>query len=51
MRSKGESSGEGIDWAVDQLGALGLAVFVRGTALAQVWLFLIFPALGGLAAG
>jgi len=26
-------------------------VFVGGTALLQVWLFLVFPTLGGLAAG
>jgi aquaporin Z len=31
--------------------SLGPALFVRGQALAQVWLFLVFPSLGGIAAG
>ena len=37
--------------SVNPARSLGPAVFVGGTALAQVWLFLIFPTLGGLAAG
>jgi len=31
--------------------SLGPALFVRGQALSQVWLFLVFPSLGGLLAG
>jgi len=31
--------------------SLGPALFVRGAALTQVWLFLVFPTLGGLVAG
>jgi aquaporin Z len=37
--------------SVNPARSLGPAVFVGGTALAQVWLFLVFPTLGGLAAG
>ena len=37
--------------SVNPARSLGPAVFVGGTALVQVWLFLIFPTLGGLAAG
>jgi aquaporin Z len=37
--------------SVNPARSLGPAVFVGGTALLQVWLFLIFPTLGGLAAG
>jgi len=37
--------------SVNPARSLGPAVFVDGTALAQVWLFLVFPTLGGLAAG
>jgi aquaporin Z len=37
--------------SVNPARSLGPAVFVGGTALVQVWLFLVFPTLGGLAAG
>jgi aquaporin Z len=37
--------------SVNPARSLGPAVFAGGTALTQVWLFLIFPTLGGLAAG
>jgi aquaporin Z len=37
--------------SVNPARSLGPAVFVGGTALAQVWLFLVFPTLGGLVAG
>jgi aquaporin Z len=37
--------------SVNPARSLGPAVFVGGTALAQVWMFLIVPTLGGLAAG
>jgi aquaporin Z len=37
--------------SVNPARSLGPAVFVGGAAFAQVWLFLIFPTLGGLAAG
>jgi aquaporin Z len=37
--------------SVNPARSLGPAVFVGGTALLQVWLFLVFPTLGGLAAG
>jgi aquaporin Z len=37
--------------SVNPARSLGPAVFVSGTAIAQVWLFLVFPILGGLAAG
>ncbi len=37
--------------SVNPARSLGPAVFVGGNALAQVWLFLLVPALAGLAAG
>jgi len=37
--------------SVNPARSLGPAVFVGANALAQVWLFLVFPTLGGLAAG
>jgi aquaporin Z len=37
--------------SVNPARSLGPAVFVGGTAIVQVWLFLVFPTLGGLAAG
>ena len=37
--------------SVNPARSLGPALFVRGTALSQVWLFLVFPSLGGIAAG
>jgi aquaporin Z len=37
--------------SVNPARSLGPAVFVGGTAFWQVWLFLVFPTLGGLAAG
>jgi aquaporin Z len=37
--------------SVNPARSLGPAVFAGGTALLQVWLFLVFPTLGGLAAG
>jgi aquaporin Z len=37
--------------SVNPARSLSPAVFVGGNALAQVWLFLVFPTLGGLAAG
>jgi aquaporin Z len=37
--------------SVNPARSLGPAVFVGGTALAQVWMFLVVPPLGGLAAG
>ena len=37
--------------SVNPARSLGPAVFVGGTALAQVWMFLLVPMLGGLAAG
>jgi len=37
--------------SVNPARSLGPAVFVGGAALAQVWMFLIVPMLGGLAAG
>jgi aquaporin Z len=37
--------------SVNPARSLGPAVFVGSAALVQVWLFLIFPTLGGLAAG
>jgi aquaporin Z len=37
--------------SVNPARSLGPAVFVGGTAFAQVWMFLVFPTLGGLAAG
>jgi aquaporin Z len=37
--------------SVNPARSLGPALFVGGTALKQVWLFLVFPTLGGLIAG
>jgi len=37
--------------SVNPARSLGPAVFVGGNAIAQFWLFLIFPAIGGLIAG
>jgi aquaporin Z len=37
--------------SVNPARSLGPAVFVGGHALAQVWLFLVFPTIGGLFAG
>ena len=37
--------------SVNPARSFGPAVFVGGTALAQVWMFLVIPTLGGLAAG
>ena len=37
--------------SVNPARSFGPALFVGGKALAQVWLFLIVPVLGGLAAG
>lgn len=37
--------------SVNPARSLGPAVFVGGNALAQLWLFLVMPILGGLAAG
>ena len=37
--------------SVNPARSLGPAVFVGGTALAQIWLFLIMPMIGGLLAG
>jgi aquaporin Z len=37
--------------SVNPARSFGPALMVGGTALAQVWLFLVFPSLGGLLAG
>ena len=37
--------------SVNPARSLGPALFVGGTALKQLWLFLVFPSLGGLLAG
>ena len=37
--------------SVNQARSLGPALLVGGQALKQVWLFLVFPSLGGIAAG
>jgi len=37
--------------SVNPARSLGPALFVRGTALSQVWLFLVFPSIGGILAG
>jgi aquaporin Z len=37
--------------SVNPARSLGPALFVGGTALKQLWLFLVFPSLGGLVAG
>jgi aquaporin Z len=37
--------------SVNPARSLGPALFVGGTALKQVWLFLVFPSVGGLLAG
>lgn len=37
--------------SVNPARSLGPAVFVGGAALLQLWLFLVFPTLGGFAAG
>jgi len=37
--------------SVNPARSLGPAIFVGGTALAQVWLFLVMPTLGGALAG
>jgi aquaporin Z len=37
--------------SVNPARSLGPAVFVGGTALAQLWLFLVVPSVGGLIAG
>ena len=37
--------------SVNPARSLGPALFVGGTALKQVWLFLVFPSLGGIVAG
>ena len=37
--------------SVNPARSLGPALLVGGTALSQVWLFLVFPSLGGLVAG
>jgi aquaporin Z len=37
--------------SVNPARSLGPALFVGGTAIKQVWLFLVFPSLGGIVAG
>jgi aquaporin Z len=37
--------------SVNPARSLGPAVFVGGTALAQVWLFIVVPAIAGAVAG
>jgi aquaporin Z len=37
--------------SVNPARSLGPAIFVQGQALKQLWLFLVFPSLGGIAAG
>jgi aquaporin Z len=37
--------------SVNPARSLGPALLVGGQALSQVWLFLVFPSLGGLVAG
>jgi aquaporin Z len=37
--------------SVNPARSLGPALFVGGTALAQVWLFIVAPIIGGLIAG
>ncbi len=37
--------------SVNPARSLGPALFAGGTALAQLWMFLIVPSLGGAAAG
>ena len=37
--------------SVNPARSLGPALFVGGTALRQLWLFLVFPSLGGILAG
>jgi len=37
--------------SVNPARSLGPAVFVGGTALAQLWLYLVMPIVGGLLAG
>jgi aquaporin Z len=36
---------------VNPARSLGPALFVGGSALAQVWLFIVMPVIGGLIAG
>jgi aquaporin Z len=37
--------------SVNPARSLGPALFAGGTALGQLWLFIVFPAVGGLIAG
>jgi aquaporin Z len=37
--------------SVNPARSLGPALFVQGTAIKQVWLFLVFPSIGGIVAG
>jgi aquaporin Z len=37
--------------SVNPARSIGPAVFVGGNALAQVWLFIVMPAIGGAIAG
>ncbi len=37
--------------SVNPARSLGPAIFVGGTALAQVWLFIVMPVIGGAIAG
>jgi aquaporin Z len=36
---------------VNPARSLGPAIFAQGQAIKQLWLFLVFPSLGGIAAG